>query len=159
MKAISILQPWASLIAIGAKKIETRSWPTKYRGPLAIHSSKIPWRFNGKDKTERLIGLTLWESGLYHEPQDLPYGAVIATCNLVDVRYMLQGKLFRYENGAVIVGGEIPMPGEPEISFGDYTPGRYAWILEDVRQLPEPIPARGQQGLWNWEPPEGVLLP
>ena len=40
IKAISLWQPWASLIALGGKKIETRSWPTKYRGPLAIHASK-----------------------------------------------------------------------------------------------------------------------
>lgn len=37
MKAITILQPWASLIACGKKQIETRSWATKYRGPIAIH--------------------------------------------------------------------------------------------------------------------------
>jgi hypothetical protein len=158
MKVLSLLQPWASLVAIGAKRIETRSWATKYRGPLAIHASKALWKFNGKDEIERLIGLTLWESGLYHQPKDLPYGAVIATCNLVDVRYMLQGKLYRYENGAVIAGGGIPMPSEPELSFGDYTLGRFAWVLEDVRQLPEPIPAKGHQSLWNWVPPEGVQI-
>ena len=47
MKALTIMQPWASLIACGAKTIETRSWPTKYRGPIAIHAGmkdpcKIP---------------------------------------------------------------------------------------------------------------------
>lgn len=157
MKAISLLQPWASLIAIGAKKIETRSWSTKYRGPLAIHASKKLWKFMEYLPEERLIGLTLWETGLYHTLKDLPHGAVIATCNLVDVRYMLQGKLFRYENGAVIAGGEIPMPGEPELSFGDYTPGRFAWMLEDIKMLKSPIPAKGHQSLWNWEPPGGEL--
>ncbi|TWH47470.1 ASCH domain-containing protein [Sporomusa sp. KB1] len=40
MKAITILQPWASLLACGAKQIETRSWPAKYRGPIAIHTGK-----------------------------------------------------------------------------------------------------------------------
>ena len=39
MKALTLHQPWASLIAIGAKKIETRSWATSYRGPLAIHAA------------------------------------------------------------------------------------------------------------------------
>jgi hypothetical protein len=38
MKALSLWQPWATLVSIGAKRIETRSWPTKYRGPLAIHA-------------------------------------------------------------------------------------------------------------------------
>lgn len=40
MKAITIRQPWASLIALGEKKIETRSWQTKYRGPILIHAGK-----------------------------------------------------------------------------------------------------------------------
>lgn len=35
---------------------------------------------------------------------------------------------------------------------GDYTPGRYVWVLEGVRALERPVPARGMLGLWNWEP-------
>ncbi len=40
MKTLTLTQPWAQLIAIGAKRIETRSWGTKYRGPIAIHAAK-----------------------------------------------------------------------------------------------------------------------
>jgi len=40
MKAITIHQPYASLIACGAKIYETRSWATKYRGKIAIHAGK-----------------------------------------------------------------------------------------------------------------------
>lgn len=40
MWALTLRQPWASLVAIGVKQVETRSWTTAYRGPLAIHSSK-----------------------------------------------------------------------------------------------------------------------
>lgn len=39
MKALTIWQPWATAIAIGAKRIETRSWETHYRGPIAIHAA------------------------------------------------------------------------------------------------------------------------
>lgn len=42
MKAISVKQPWANLIASGRKTIETRTWATDYRGPLLIVSSKTP---------------------------------------------------------------------------------------------------------------------
>jgi ASCH domain-containing protein len=42
LKAISIKQPWTNMIASGEKTIETRHWPTKYRGPLLIVSSKKP---------------------------------------------------------------------------------------------------------------------
>jgi hypothetical protein len=45
---------------------------------------------------------------------------------------------------------DIP-PDEPELSFGDYTPGRYAWILENVQALPGPIPCKGALGLWEWK--------
>lgn len=157
MKALSLLQPWASLIAIGAKKIETRSWYTRYRGPLAIHAAKKT--FNTNSYLDRELypfadALVLPDIFSF---DTLPYGCIIATCNLVDVRYMLQGKLFRYENGAIVAGGEIPMPGELELSFGDYAPGRFAWISEDIKMLKNPIPAKGHQSLWNWEPPGGEL--
>jgi hypothetical protein len=42
MKALSIKQPWANMIATGQKTIETRLWPTDYRGPLLVVSSKTP---------------------------------------------------------------------------------------------------------------------
>ncbi len=40
MKALTLTQPWAHLVAVGAKRVETRSWPTPYRGPLAIHAAQ-----------------------------------------------------------------------------------------------------------------------
>ena len=43
MKALSLRQPWANLIADGRKTIETRTWRTRYRGPLAIHASARPY--------------------------------------------------------------------------------------------------------------------
>jgi len=42
VKAISVKQPWANLIASGKKCIETRTWSTKFRGRLLIVSSKVP---------------------------------------------------------------------------------------------------------------------
>lgn len=42
MPALSVKQPWASMIASGEKTIETRTWWTPYRGPLAICSSALP---------------------------------------------------------------------------------------------------------------------
>jgi hypothetical protein len=36
-----------------------------------------------------------------------------------------------------------------ERAFGDYTPGRYAWLLKDVRHLPAPMAAKGKLGLWE----------
>ncbi len=42
MKALSLKQPWANLVASGKKTLETRKWPTKYRGDVLIVSSKSP---------------------------------------------------------------------------------------------------------------------
>ena len=157
MKTISLLQPWASLVAIGAKKIETRSWHTSYRGPLAIHASKaLPYK--NHDLIYREPFWTAFKSEAIDKGSALlPTGAVIATCKLVDCikiigRTSIAGKIVatRLLDRQEIEGNEL--------AFGDYTPGRYAWILEDVRQLPEPIPATGKQRLWEWEVPEGLRL-
>jgi hypothetical protein len=92
---------------------------------------------------------------------ELPRGCVIATAELVGCHKMvLHGGrgLSSTSPGWLETDDSIYEPTEQELLFGDYTPGRYAWILADVKRLPEPIPARGMQRLWNWTPPEGVLL-
>ena len=38
-----------------------------------------------------------------------------------------------------------------EYAFGNYEPGRYAWVMKDAVLFDKPIPAKGKQGLWNWE--------
>lgn len=158
MKAISLYQPWASLVAIGAKRIETRSWGTKYRGPLAIHAAKaIPDWAEELCETSETFNKALVDAGIKYDGNTplsrlVPVGAVIATCNLINCVKILgpTGRFIMLEKG-----GFVDTEGR-EYVFGDYTPGRYAWILEDVKWLPEPIPAKGHQGLWSWGPPESV---
>jgi hypothetical protein len=85
MKAITILQPFASLIACGAKKIETRSWPTKYRGPIAIHAGAKPLDTTSYfDRELYRFCDALGLPDIYSFTQ-LPHGAVIAIADLVDV--------------------------------------------------------------------------
>lgn len=110
MKALTLTQPWATLVAIGAKRIETRSWRTNFRGRIAIHAAKgfqawakscvlNDWGFFGALNPEHAAHLR--EAGLVLIPSvsgrselgKLPLGAVIATCNLVDVLPMLSGWL------------------------------------------------------------------
>jgi hypothetical protein len=95
MRAISLWQPWASLIPLGAKKIETRSWSTKYRGPLLIHAAKR-WTLD----QEVLLSVWNFQSALgplVGKPMDLtahswpgvrkdnlPFGAIIGLVDLVD---------------------------------------------------------------------------
>ena len=188
MKALTIRQPWASLIAAGVKTIETRSWSTKYRGPLAIHAGlSLPPSLDGM---EGMIGPTTdgryWhthrdsdegpvvvQSGVMHwEAISLPLGAVVATCTLADVIPIVGPGEFVGHTIGVLSPGEDGDPeglwewwppqdgGEPrstswhnrtdQLPFGDFTPGRYAWLLTDITPC-DPQPAKGRPGLWNWE--------
>jgi activating signal cointegrator 1 len=180
MKALTLTQPWATLVAIGAKKIETRSWRTDYRGPLAIHAAKgFPAKFrnlvnwSAEEPFASVLKGVLWESRpavmVWHGqeipgtryieyPDRLHLGCVIATCQLI---YCVEIQNHRpsYGSRAVKNGDrtdffikefDIP-PDEPEFSFGDYTPGRYAWILADIKPLPQPLPAKGSLRLWDWD--------
>lgn len=125
MKVITLWEPWASLIAVGAKKIETRSWNTNYRGRIAIHAAKkivrIPSVVNCAIATTELV--------------DLHHGKIVATAGIVDCVQMTQK----------MVDDLAPQ----EYFFGDWEVGRYAWILKDVKRLDEPIPVKGFQGIWN----------
>lgn len=137
MKCISLWQPFASLIAIGAKRIETRSWPCSYVGPLAIHAAK-------KMNRELLdLALTppfstcLRDAGLL--PSDLPLGGVVAICRLSGCKRT-----------------DKVQPDEPERSFGDYSAGRFAWLLDDITALTQPVPWKGSQGFF--EVPDDLIL-
>lgn len=137
MKAITLWQPWATLVAIGAKQVETRSWDTPHRGPLAIHAAL----------TDRHIDFaghpSFWtplSSAGYRTPYDLPLGKVVAVCKLTDTWSTNdQAKL-----------GEL---SEEELAFGDYSPNRFAWVLEEIEMMKEPFHARGRQRLWRLELP------
>jgi hypothetical protein len=144
MKAISLLQPWASLVVIGAKKIETRSWNTTYRGELLIHASK---KFS--DDLKEIASNTpfkevLTEAGLlkirrgfyFTECEfNLPTGAIIGQVNL---------------NLTTRFDGEEVWLTDREKAFGDVSPGRYGWLLTDPKKFTVPIPAKGSLGLWEY---------
>ena len=143
MKALTLTQPWATLVAIGAKKFETRSWNTNYRGPLAIHAAlKFPM------KTRWLLASDPFRSefikaGYHIGPLKnlswLPLGAIVATCELVAT--ISTGTIIEFASGLGL--------SDIEIAFGDYSPGRWAWRLDNVKKLPEPIPAKGALRLWE----------
>ncbi|WP_137744580.1 ASCH domain-containing protein [Robertmurraya siralis] len=139
MKVISIKQPWATLIALGEKQFETRSWATKHRGPLAIHASK---KIDIEACKYLPITATLNKHGIV-QTNDLPVGKIIATSNLVDCYQVETDELLwaDFTNGKTVDGFEY--------LFGDYSEGRFAWKLENIVTLPEPIPAKGQLSLWN----------
>lgn len=136
MKALSLWQPWASAIACGVKCIETRSWYTPYRGPLAIHAAK-KWDGDLKDTTLFLCGLhPVFGDRLKATGTPMPLGQVICTVDLV----------------ACTSSEELLRRGisKMEQDFGDFSDCRWGWEMANVKVLPEPIPARGFQQLWEW---------
>lgn len=136
-------QPWATLVAIGENSIETRSWSTRYRGSLAIHSA-----MGFPTDARELCGISPYREVLaragYRHAAELPRGEIIAVATLSDVT--------RFDRSTVkdvrarASRGEFP---PHEADFGDFSAGRYGWILENVVQLKEPIPAKGMLGLWE----------
>jgi hypothetical protein len=127
VKAISLWQPWASAIALGLKSIETRGWSTDYRGPLAIHAAQR-WTRAEQDFA-RGQGL----------PENLPLGAVVAVANLTDV-----------------LSTEYIPTDRSELSWGDYGPGRFGWLLDNIHALERPVPFKGKQGFFSV--PDDMLL-
>lgn len=179
MKALTIRQPWASLIAAGVKTIETRSWSTKYRGPLAIHAGKhepavcayqhlpldqsMQWLQGcisaGISSPDTRRFASGYSGSWWPDPAKMPLGAVVATCTLADVVPIVASDDFSalapyvrpMENRSALRRTNAPSwPDDvtDQLPFGDFTPGRYAFLLDRITPI-DPVPCRGKQGLWH----------
>lgn len=165
MKAISLWQPWASAIAAGSKTVETRSWATNYRGPLAIHAAK-------RCVIDEMIYLGAcynWCAALRPVGGDvmgknltldkvLPFGAIVATCTLLDCRptdsfTLAELRTKRFQEGQQ--NREHTAYFWTEESMGDFGLGRFGWVLGDIRRLATPVPWTGRQGFF--EVPDDVI--
>lgn len=126
MRALTLHQPWASLIACGAKLIETRIWPPYQdcAGELiAIHAGATEHRRFRKTDPQVLTLLGT---------QDLPVQAILAVAVIRDW-----------------LPTQAASPGPAEQHLGDYSPGRWAWRLAHIRPLAEPLPCKGHHKLWT----------
>jgi len=157
MRALTLTQPYATLVAIGAKRIETRSWQTPYRGLIAIHAGQGLGPVGGRRGLHRLCGREPFASVLAANGYSahlmpawgLPRGCIVAVAQLVDcvsTDLMQYGWRYAKVDERVAPVHTWKLTGQ-ERAFGDYTPGRYAWLLDDVRPLTTPYPYRGGQGL------------
>lgn len=156
MRFLTLTAPWGSLVALGCKRIETRGWSTPYRGPIAIHQGqglKPVKGYKGLFKicNQEPFKAPLTQAGILNEKglirlEQLHLGHIIAVAELVDVRpiparlpaemgYSTPERVYRW-----------PLT-EQELAFGDYTSGRFAWLLADVKPLREPLQWQGAQGL------------
>ena len=123
MKGITLYEPWATLIAEGVKRFETRSWRTSYTGLLAIHAGKtIDHFFLGKCQREGLITGPV-------NPGTIVAVATLNRCwRTEDIREALR---------------------RDELTVGDFRDNRWAWELDSVARLREPIALKGSMGLWS----------
>lgn len=140
MKALTLTQPWATLIALGAKTFETRGWATSHRGPLAIHAAK---GFSDLGKrgfleicAQEPFASVLAEARL--TPADLPLGEVIVIASLRQCATTESVRKYLRQSGL-----------HDELAFGDYGTGRFAFELVDVVALPHSVAATGALGLWE----------
>lgn len=133
MRAISLWQPWASAMALGFKRIETRHWRTNYTGLLAIHAAKR-WT-----RAEQEFTTMLRTNGI-GIPFTLPLGAVVATVRLVECR----------PTERIVPKLKAKGPaGLVEFNLGNYDAGRWGWIFVDIKPLAAPIPFKGAQGFFD----------
>ncbi len=131
MKAITISQPYASMIADGLKWIENRTWPTSYRGELAIHAGK------------GLQYLTREELNEY------PNGCVIAIARLtacVSFKQIEEHSHNSLRELPLAVGAKRLWK---EAAAHVHAEGPWCWVLEGTRKI-QPVACRGAQGLWDW---------
>lgn len=169
---LTLHQPWAALVAAGVKTIETRSWETSYRGELLIHAAKT--EAASKTPEARLLATGVLRARLWNE---MAFGAIVARCQLVDCVPMVtlrdrtpgsctylcidmpdEGTMTHQSGGMWLIGPGsftrgIPVRVEDQRPYGDYRPGRFAWLLADVVPFSRPIPAKGGQRIWNWRQP------
>lgn len=132
MHAITLRQPYASLVASGVKQIETRSWSTRHRGPLAIHAALCTMDVEAALKCFRR--------------SNLPRGRIVCIVELVDCREMTED----------FIKGVPP----EEFAVGLYQPGRWAWMFsETIRVFDPPVPARGALRIWEWNDSCAFILP
>ena len=149
MKALTLHQPWATLIADGVKTIETRSWrpPAALIGQgIAIHAGKrliANYWLNGPIRGAMYRG-----HGAYWR-QRIPRGAVVCTARL-----SWACQVGGFEDDDHVWVRVSPSSLIREDPYGDFGVGRWLWFLEDIEPVDPPVPARGRQGLWNWGEPD-----
>jgi activating signal cointegrator 1 len=164
--AISLWQPYASLIAAGVKPYETRGFapPARLLGHrIAIHAAKrVPVRGELGTDVEAAISAALGRDDWFGR-DGLPLGAVVCTavifCAIQIYEPLYERGIARTDRTITQFWDAVHQPPSqiPIDLFGDYSAGRWCWELKDIEVLPDPIPARGRQMIgWSWSGTRGI---
>ena len=148
MRALTLHQPWATLVAIGVKTIETRPFAWDYRGALAIHAAKTFDDVNVAICRREPFRSVLVAAG-YSDALQLPTGCIISLHNLEDAfRFPFDVRSLDQLQGILTDRGISAALPAHEIEFGNYAGGRRGLYLTNRRRLGNPVAVRGLQGLW-----------
>jgi activating signal cointegrator 1 len=125
VKAVTICQPYAHLIAIGEKGIENRSWPTSHTGRIAIHAGKSrDWMLPTDE----------------HKYPSMAFGAIVAVATLRLKPHATLRQCLKF--------AQLP----PDMQASEHANGPWCWLIAEVVRLAEPVACRGAQGLWELTP-------
>lgn len=156
MKALTLHQPWASLVVRGTKRFETRDWKYDPQHAEALDDrtparyafvSELPIRLAIHAAAQfppEAIAYTRWlrDARGIIDTEDLPLGAIVGTVRYVGWHYSYPETRRQLR------------PSSIELDVGDWTDGRLLWEFEDPIELERPIAVRGAQRIWNWLAPE-----
>lgn len=158
MKCISVWQPWASLLVHGAKRCETRSWPTSHTGPLLVHAAK-KWDVGLAEfavlpparAALEAVGVRFAATeAAARAGWNLPFGAIVGVVQLSDCIRSEEVHFTADPADYCRIGmhGGWQFPASEQL-FGDFGPGRFAWYCTKFMAFAEPVPYRGAQGLFD----------
>lgn len=134
MKAISVKQPWASLIARGSKTVEVRTWATKYRGPLLIVAGLQPDNNIMKKTAKSNATGAVWLNDLYPENKLsgwYPLGAAVCVVNIVGCEPFSNEK---HAEGAAFES--------------DFAEKLFAWLLSNPQPV-QPFKIKGKLNFYE----------
>jgi hypothetical protein len=164
MKVLTLHQPYATLIALGIKTVETRgqAFRSLVGQRIAIHAAeRQPVSIYSAGLIADHVTGDRWELiDTQDETYALPLGAIVCTAVVADSLPMVDLFDGHPETGAIVLrdpdvasmyraGATVDevVGIRDQLPYGDFRPGRYGLLLADVRPLAEPVPFKGGQGL------------
>lgn len=145
-RCLSVMQPYAAMVASGVKPIENREWKTSHRGPLLIHASS---RVDGD------CFPNVYDSGLLDADDPLHRSRMVALVDLVDIIHIDDIPLERGQLRSWLAHMELrhlyPSVSDRELvdRFKIHAAGEWCWILANPRRIESTVTTNGQRGLYT----------